>query len=79
MWRQFVNLKLFLDRQQRPRHIQVILYLNLYHIWFETILYLLVNNINLMLILDRTYEFTIGMTILYLEYLTYDQMDFCFC
>ena len=28
-----------------------------------------------MLVLDHTYEFTIGMTILYLTYQTYDQMD----
>ena len=39
---------------------------------------MLVNTKILMMVLERTYEFTFGMTILYLTYLTYAQMDFRF-
>ena len=39
---------------------------------------MLVNTKILMMVLDRTYDFNIGITILYLTYLTYAQMDVCF-
>ena len=42
------------------------------------IICLLVNSINLTLVLDHTYEFGNGMTIPYLTYWTYSQMDVAF-
>ena len=43
-----------------------------------TILYLLVNTKHIMLVVERTYEFTNGMMIPYLTYWNYPQMDVCF-
>ena len=40
-----------------------------------TILYIIVNTIILMMIVDCNYEFINGMTILYLTYLDYSQID----
>ena len=40
------------------------------------VVYLLVNTKTLMLVVDRTYEFTSGVIIPYLTYWTYSQMDF---
>ena len=40
-----------------------------------TVLYLLVNTITCILAVNRTYEFINVMTILYLMYWTYSQMD----
>ena len=40
-----------------------------------TILLLLVNNITITLVLDHTWEFINGMTILYLTYWNYSQVD----
>ena len=43
-----------------------------------TILFLLVNTITLTLVLDCTYDFINGITIQYLTYWTYSQMDVTF-
>ena len=43
-----------------------------------TILFWLVNNKTLMLVMDRTYKFTIGMKILHLTYFNDAQMDVLF-
>ena len=84
-WRMFLTdlscdislwvLKNCLDRERRSRHLQVIISLNLYDVWCETILHSLVNTKSLMLFLDHTYGFNIGTTRPYLKYLTYAQMD----
>ena len=50
---------------------QVVSYLML------TILYFLVNTKPLILVMNRTYEFTTGITIPHLMYRTYEQMDVC--
>ena len=72
-------LKIFLDRLQRSRHLQVIILLKLFCVWCETVLYLLVSTKTLMLAVDRTCGCTNGMTIPYLTYWTYDQVDVLFC
>ena len=38
MWRQFLSLNSFKEREQRSRHPQVIISLKSYHVWCETIL-----------------------------------------
>ena len=78
MWRKFVSLKNFLDREWRSRHLQVIISLKVYHAWCETILYLLVNTKTLMMFVCHTRDFTNGITITYLTYCTHYQMDVCF-
>ena len=43
-----------------------------------TILYLFVNTLTLVMVMDRTYKFINGITILYLMYWDYYQMDAAF-
>ena len=44
-----------------------------------TVLCLLVNTETIMLDVERTYEFSSGINILYLTYFNYANMDVCFC